>query len=331
MRPFAIGCRLVAPRVMTLGLLAGSAVAASPPAAIPAAQGAVQGQVQGQAQNGVAQPLAGASVALDGHDGQAWHQQVQTDGQGQFALRALPPGRYTITAQAASLTPQSFDLIVLPGRTVDVSFQLIVDPAAVYRERMAKEYERQQIVADGLRRAAANDYMGAAAQFRQSIVLAPDCAVCFFHLGQAEAGLKQEEAAERAYKQAISLNPEYVEAYGALAGLYNERRAFAQAIENGTRAADLADRLAPDRASLYRYDEGVYLWNAGRVPEARQAFEAALRLDPGNADAHFELALALINQGDVPSAADHLRTYLHLAPQGADAARARTLLARLSQ
>ncbi|HEY7791042.1 MAG TPA: carboxypeptidase regulatory-like domain-containing protein [Vicinamibacterales bacterium] len=305
-----------------LGYLAGAAAAAPPP---------LSGGIRGDVRNGVAQPLSAAEVTVDAQDGVTRHERTRTDASGRFALEGLPAGRYTITAQAPSLTPQSFDVIVLPGQTADVSFQLLVDPAAAYQERLAREAERQRLVASALQRSATSDFAGAVKQLRQSIALAPDCAVCYFELAEAQGRLGDPASAEHSYRQAIALNDEYAQAYGALASLYNTQHDFAQAVAVGTRAADLAERLAPDLAPLYRYNEGVYLWNAGRVDEARQVFEQVLRRDPGNADAHFELALALINAHDVAGAREHLEQYLKLAPTGRDAARARALLAGLGQ
>jgi cytochrome c-type biogenesis protein CcmH/NrfG len=326
MKPFA-------PLVLVLSLLASAAGAAAPPSADPSRVPPPErgGSIRGQVNDGVARPLEGADVSIDALDGGPRHEQARTNAEGRFVLDALPPGRYTITARAESLSPQSFDIVVLPGSTADVWFRLIVDPAAAYRQRLAREASRQELVAKGLRLSAESDYAGAAAQFRQSVELMPDCATCFFNLAQMENQLHDDAAAQAAFEAAIKLNPDYAEAYGGLASLFNARHAFAQAIEAGTKAADLAVQYAPNLASAYRYNAGVYLWNAGRVAEARTAFEAVVQSDPGNADAHYELALALINQGDVHAAAEHLQTYLKLAPDGPNAARAHALLAGLKQ
>lgn len=324
--------RLALFSVVALGLLASTAQAAPPaPAESPASASALVGSVRGQVNDGVARPLAGADISIEALEGGPRHEQARTNAEGHFELDALPPGRYTITASAESLSPQSFDVIVLAGSTADVWFRLIADPAAIYRQRLAREATRQQLVAEGVRLSAAADYAGAAAQFRKSAELAPDCATCFFNLAQMEMQLDDQAAAQTAYEQALKLNPQYAEAYGGLAGIFNARHDFARAIEAGTKAADLAAQYAPALASAYRYNAGVYLWNAGRVADARAAFETVVRTDPGNADAHYELALALINQGNVHDAADHLQTYLKLAPGGANAARARALLDGLKQ
>lgn len=322
--------KLVLPSLVVLSLLGAAAQAAPPSAESRTSAPGLTGSIRGQVNDGVARPLADADVSIDALEGGPRHEQARTNAEGHFELDALPPGRYTITARAESLSPQSFDIVVLPGSTADVWFRLIVDPAAAYRQRLAREATRQHLVAEGLRLSAAADYAGAAAQFRQSVELVPDCATCFFNLGQMENQLHDEAAAQAAYEAAIKLNPDYVEAYGGLAGIFNARHDFTRAIEAGTRAADLAVQYAPALASAYRFNAGVYLWNAGRVAEARAAFEAVVRRDPGNADAHYELALALINQGDVHAAAEHLRDYLKLAPDGANAARARALLAGLN-
>ena len=46
------------------------------------------------------------------------------------------------------------------------------------------------------------------------------------------------------------------------------------------------------------FNQGVILWNAGKIPEAKKQFEQAVKLDPNSADAHYWLGMALVNDGN---------------------------------
>ena len=39
----------------------------------------------------------------------------------------------------------------------------------------------------------------------------------------------------------------------------------------------------------------VILWNGGKVAEAKKQFEAAIAANPGHAEAHYQLGMALVN------------------------------------
>ena len=323
-RPVSRRRRLLQPWLLATCALASVAFAQSaPPEAV------APGVVQGQVVSGLSRPIPGAWVGVDYEDGRVLHRDTKTDASGHFAVADLPPGRYSVTAQVENLTPRTYGAIVNPGRTTTVAFQLVVDPAAMARKRDAEEAARQQLVAEGINLTAAGNDDQAIERFRRAIGLTPDCAVCFFNLGRAQSAKRDFDAAEASFQQAIQLNPDYADAYGGLASVYTARHQFDRAVEAGVKAADLGARLSPTLASSYRYNEGIYLWNAGRIPEAASTFELAAQLDPGNEDAHFQLALALINQGQLQRAAAELATYLKLAPEGRHAARARTLLESL--
>lgn len=77
------------------------------------------------------------------------------------------------------------------------------------------------------------------------------------------------------------------------------------------------------------YNEGVILWNQGRIAEAKVKFEAAIAVDPTFADAYYLLGMAELNAGNIPAARVRLQQYLALAPQGQFAAMAIAILAQL--
>jgi tetratricopeptide (TPR) repeat protein len=64
--------------------------------------------------------------------------------------------------------------------------------------------------------------------------------------------------------------------------------------------------------ALLHYNLGVLLDDMGRKPEAREAYEAALRRDPAMADAHYNLALLCEELQQPREAIRHMAQYRRL-------------------
>ena len=79
------------------------------------------------------------------------------------------------------------------------------------------------------------------------------------------------------------------------------------------------------------FNQGVILWNAGKIADAKKQFEAAVAANPSHAEAHYQLGMALVNEGNLPKAADEFETYLKLAPNGPNATQAKALVAQLKK
>ena len=70
---------------------------------------------------------------------------------------------------------------------------------------------------------------------------------------------------------------------------------------------------------LGEYNWGLALDRQGKVTEAIERYQAALRLNPNYADAHNSVGAALANQGKVAEAIEHYQTALRLRPDFAEA------------
>ena len=77
------------------------------------------------------------------------------------------------------------------------------------------------------------------------------------------------------------------------------------------------------------YNQGVILWNAGKIAEAKGQFEAAVKAKPDYADAHYRLGMAYLNEGKLPEAGAAFEKYVELAPNGQWAAEAKTYATQL--
>ncbi|HEY3884809.1 MAG TPA: tetratricopeptide repeat protein [Vicinamibacterales bacterium] len=156
-------------------------------------------------------------------------------------------------------------------------------------------------------------------------------------------------------------------AYSGLASIYNATRKFDQAVDAQKKAGDMtstgpcatgaagaggapgaagapgtaaapgsagapgaaAGAATPAGNANSVYNQGIILWNAGKIPEAKTQFEQAVKLDPNMAEAHYYLGMTLVNTGDLPNAKTQLETYLKLAPDGPNAPTAKAMLAQI--
>jgi lipoprotein NlpI len=79
------------------------------------------------------------------------------------------------------------------------------------------------------------------------------------------------------------------------------------------------------------FNQGVILWNGGKVAEAKKQFEAAIAANPNHAESHYQLGMALVNEGNLPAASTEFETYLKIAPSGPNAATAKGILATIKK
>jgi len=77
------------------------------------------------------------------------------------------------------------------------------------------------------------------------------------------------------------------------------------------------------------FNQGVILWNSGKIAEAQTQFEQAVKLDPTLAEAHYWLGMAMVNAGKTADAKTHFEEYLKLAPTGQYAETAKNILASI--
>jgi tetratricopeptide (TPR) repeat protein len=97
-----------------------------------------------------------------------------------------------------------------------------------------------------------------------------------------------------------------------------QRAVSAQDWKSALEAAEGMELELPDNVSVV-YNKALVLRQLGRAEERIACLEHALALDPGHANARFELASALMEGGDVARAAEHFSAYLASAPEDADA------------
>jgi tetratricopeptide (TPR) repeat protein len=301
------------------------------------------GQVKGKVTDAKGDPVEGAKITLlNQNTNRAL--ETKTNKKGEYIQVGLAPGKYRLTASKGDLSDT---------QDVDVHLEMGVydfklgaggggrGGAGVSKEEAAKAKAKAESATKAFNEGVAFSNDGkndeAIAKFQEVIAAIPNCAECYANIGTVQTRAKKYDEAEAAFKKSIEVKPDFAEAYNGLANLYNTQKKFDQAAEMSKKAMEL-NSAAPAGAggaaagagsASSVFNQGVILWNAGKIPEAKAQFEQAVKLDPNMAEAQYWLGMALLNSGDTASAKPKFEAYLKLAPTGQYAETAKSIVASI--
>jgi tetratricopeptide (TPR) repeat protein len=278
---------------------------------------AAQNLVIGKVTDVKGAPVEGATVTIE-QPSSGRKYETKTGKDGTYTQVGLIAGAYVVTVMKEGVGTSKGNVNVRGGR-VPANFVLGMTAG----EGLSKTFN------EGVAASAAGNFDEAITKFNEALKTNPQCADCYYNIGVANIGKKDMDKAEEAYKKAIEVKPS-AEAYNGLAGVYTSQRKFDQAQEAGKKAAELAAATPGGGASPEAtYNQGVILWNAGKIAEAKAAFEQVIAAKPDHAEAHYQLGMALVNEGNLKGAGAEFDTYLKLAPNGPNAPTATALRAQL--
>lgn len=310
------------------GLVILAVVTALAVASSAAAQ--TSGTVRGQVVDSNGQPVEGATVTITG-DGTGRKYQSRTNRRGEFIQIGLTIGPYTLVAEKDKLASQPGKAAVKNSAPATVNLMLGVASAAA----TAEAEKISSTFNEGVALSSSGKHLEAIEKFNLGIVSNAACFQCYNNIGFSYAQLKDYEKAETAYKKSAELKPDDATSWNGLANIYNAQRKFDLAAAASAKATELSTSLsAPGGAAggaEALYNQGVILWNGGKVAEAKKQFEAAIQANPAHAEAHYQLGMALVNEGNLAGAGGEFETYLKLAPEGPNAATAKSLVAQLKK
>ena len=319
-----------------LWLVAGVALATVTLARPAAAQST--GMVRGIVKDMQGQPVENAKVLIEA-EGSSRKFETKSNKKGEFIQIGLPTGRYKVSAEKDKVVSNEAGVSVSISRPAEAN--LILGAAAAMnanKEAAAKGAELKKAFDEGVTASKAGNYDEAMAKFKAAADLNPSCYDCYYNLAFSATQKKDYDAAEAAYKKAIEIKADYAEAYSGLANVYNATRRFDDAAKASAKALELSSAAGGGAAGAagggnadQMFNQGVILWNAGKIAEAKQQFESAIKANPGHAEAHYQLGMALVNEGNLAGAGTEFEEYLKLAPTGPNAATAKGILATIKK
>jgi tetratricopeptide (TPR) repeat protein len=288
---------------------------------------AAQGGVSGTILDGQNKPIEGASITLEAVDnGRKFN--TKTDSKGEFFQIGLIKGSYRLTVEKGGVKAEQLVTVEASNRVTKMR------PLALTAGGNAPggaAAALRKLFDEGAAAEKAGNHDEAIAKYTEAAGMSPKCDQCYTGIGIAQAGKKDYAAAEASFKKALEVKPDSSEAYAGLANIYNAQRKFDEAAAASAKATELAGAgggLAGGNPDAM-YNQGVILWNSGKVADAKKQFEAVIAANPNHAEAHYQLGMALVNEGNLKGAGAEFETYLKLAPTGPNAAQAKALAAQL--
>jgi len=171
---------------------------------------------------------------------------------------------------------------------------------------------------EGLRRQGQGRCQGAVDAYKVAVALDPEYIDAFYNMGIAygslsDAGVPVTHKAIGALKKALTLKPDFMHAYVALGASFIRQGEIENAVEWLTRGVE----AHPGEANILYYF-GVALKMAGRLDEAIEALRRAARLKPDSVQVQFYLGLTLMDSGKSEEAGEVMMDVVRIKPDFAD-------------
>lgn len=281
--------------------------------------------IRGKVVGAKEEPLVGVVITVESTGSSNRKLQTKTDKRGEFIQLLSESGPYRVTASDPKIGSASADTVVRLGRASEMTIVLAPTTAA---NNDAKAAELKKAFDDGVVASRAGRHDEAIEKFRAALALAPSCFDCHFNIGVAYMAKKDEKQAEEAWQQALTVKADYAEALNALSTLYNNQKRFDEAAAMSAKAAAAGGGAGNADAT---FNQGIILWNQGKIAEAKAKFEETIAMNASHADAHYQLGMALLNEGKLPEAVGAFESYLKLAPEGQYATQAKGMIAQLKK
>src|SRR6186997_2471344 len=229
---------------------------------------------------------------------------TKTDKKGEFVQLLTESGAYRITATDPKIGSAGAETRVVLGKVSEMTIVLAPTTAA---NDSAKAAELKKTFEEGVTASRAGQHDAAIEKFQAALVISPACFDCQFNIGVALMAKKDEKAAEEAWKKAIEMKPDYAEALNALSTLYNNQKRFDEAAAMSAKAS--ASGGGGGSADSI-FNQGIILWNQGKIAEAKVKFEETLKANPNHPEAHYQYGMALLNEGKLAEAVAEFESYV---------------------
>jgi tetratricopeptide (TPR) repeat protein len=219
-------------------------------------------------------------------------------------LPGLKPGNHTVQGVKMGYEPDGpREEIVYPGRESTVSIKILI---ARRRPKAALDELNHGI--EFYNKGFADNYKKAIVHFDKALAIDPKFSQASLYLGRAYNSLFDEDKSQAAFRHAIEMDPDYLEARVSLAGSLLDTGAVDEAIRQ---LNTVTQRDSSNAMAFYLEAEAYRLKEA--YPQAIEAARTAIKLTPANAEAHLWLADSLRMNGALQESTGEYVTYLKLS------------------
>ena len=281
--------------------------------------------VRGKVIDAKKEGIANVQIVVESMGGSGRKLTTKTDKKGEFVQLLTESGPYRITATDPKIGSASADTRVVLGKVSEMTIVLVPSTAA---NDSAKAAELKKVFEEGVSASRGSQHDLAIEKFNAALAISPACFDCQFNIGVALMAKKDEKAAEEAWKKALEMKPEYAEALNALSTLYNNQKRFDEAAAMSAKAATAGGGAGSADAT---FNQGIILWNQGKIAEAKVKFEETIKINAAHPEAHFQLGMAMLNEGKLAEAVGEFETYVKLSPEGQYATQAKGMIAQLKK
>ena len=281
--------------------------------------------VRGKVIDAKKEGIANVQIVVESMGGSGRKLTTKTDKKGEFVQLLTESGAYRITATDPKIGSAGAETRVVLGKVSEMTIVLVPSTAA---NDSGKAAELKKAFEEGVTASRASQHDLAIEKFNAALAISPACFDCQFNIGVALMAKKDEKAAEEAWKKALEMKPEYAEALNALSTLYNNQKRFEEA---GAMSAKAAAAGGGGGSADAIFNQGIILWNQGKIAEAKVKFEETIKINATHADAHYQLGMAMLNEGKLAEAVTEFETYVKLAPDGQYATQAKGMIAQLKK
>ncbi len=154
----------------------------------------------------------------------------------------------------------------------------------------------------------------AIANYNKAISIDPDFAEAYNNLGIALKGLGRLDEAVESYNRAISINPDFAEAHCNLGNALRDLSQLTEAVDSYDKAVSIKPAFVEAHNNL-----GIALKGLGRLDEAVESYLKAISINPNHTEAHNSLGNALNELGRFDEAVASYKIAISIIPDYAEA------------
>lgn len=275
------------------------------------------------------QPIAGATVIIQGIDVRSRMYTAKTDKKGTYIYMGIPDGVYHVAARAQGFSPayqtdirasaqdeRVIDLQLKPGPDRKLPFEMTPEEIEKLKAESEKAQKRTESSAqvkalfnEGSKLAEAGKHPEAIEAFQKALALDPQQANILGYMAESYRTLGKLDEALEAYKKAIAINPNDGVFYTNMGVVLDKMGKSAESMEAFKKAASLN---SGGSAQSY-FNLGANFANSGRTDEAIESFRKAIAADANFADAYYQLGMSLSGKPEtMEEAVKLLKKYLEI-------------------